>query len=302
MFLRWCALPAINLRTTRQLSRGMLRAYAGSRMATQLNAKKCGRSGARRPATANKELRWLSAVLKELHALELVALSLEDIAAGLKRTKEPIVKRGFSRAAELRAILTRCRRHDAEPYGGDYSGRFLSVVLFILLTGARAAEALGIRWEDVSADDDGCLQITVRSHVSKTLTERTISTAHSPLLAWLIGNYKGRSGSILGGSEAALYNTRHKLIEEYEAPSFDYQKLRCTCGTYLTCAPAIFGDAAPYMSARQLGHSTRIAEKHYVGVVKISHDVRTTEDAMQLVKPVADEGWPGLTPENVPQL
>jgi integrase len=282
LFLAWCATPAIGARTVRQLNKGMLRAYAGSRVAAQLNDKKCGRSGARRPATANKELRWLSAVLGECRAMGLVNLTRDDIADGLARLDEPIVKRDFCRTAELRAILDCARRHDLDLYGGDYSGRLLPVVLFILLSGVRADEALHIQWTDVFRDDDGHLKIRVRAEVSKNARERIIDTEHSALLAWLVSASNSRTGSIIGGSEHSLFNARQRLIKQYGAPPFDYQKLRVSCGTYLSCSPAIFGAAAPYMSALQLGHTIQVAQRHYLGAVKVSPAVKTLEAAMQL--------------------
>jgi hypothetical protein len=59
--------------------------------------------------------------------------------------------------------------------------------------------------------------------------------------------------------------------------------LRQTCGTYLTNAPGIFGAASAYRSAKQLGHSVAVAERHYVGLVRgIPRDARTLEGAMQV--------------------
>ena len=55
-----------------------------------------------------------------------------------------------------------------------------------------------------------------------------------------------------------------------------------TCGTYLTCAPAIYGAASAFMSAKRLGHSVTVAEKHYVGIVRVSPEARTIELAMQV--------------------
>jgi hypothetical protein len=58
---------------------------------------------------------------------------------------------------------------------------------------------------------------------------------------------------------------------------------RHTTGTYLTNAPGIFGAASAYRSAKQLGHSVAVAEKHYLGLVRgISPAARTLEDAMGL--------------------
>jgi hypothetical protein len=36
------------------------------------------------------------------------------------------------------------------------------------------------------------------------------------------------------------------------------------------------------MSAKRLGHSVTVAEKHCVGIVKVSSEARTIEQAMQL--------------------
>jgi hypothetical protein len=64
---------------------------------------------------------------------------------------------------------------------------------------------------------------------------------------------------------------------------FTWQALRRTCGTFLTNAPGIFGAASAYRSAKQLGHSVQIAERHYLGLVRgIARDARTLEVAMQV--------------------
>ena len=76
---------------------------------------------------------------------------------------------------------------------------------------------------------------------------------------------------------------RKRLLALYGAPSFDWQTLRATCATYLTNAPGIFGSATVYLSARQLGHSVAVAERHYLGVHRgIPRDAHTLEAAMQL--------------------
>jgi hypothetical protein len=63
--------------------------------------------------------------------------------------------------------------------------------------------------------------------------------------------------------------------------------LRATCGTYLTNAPGIFGAASAYRSAKQLGHSVAVAQRHYLGLIRgIPRDARTLEQAMQIEDPV----------------
>ena len=73
------------------------------------------------------------------------------------------------------------------------------------------------------------------------------------------------------------------MLANFGAPPFDWQVLRSTCATYLTNAPGIFGSATAFLSAKQLGHSVAIAEKHYLGVHRgIPRAARTLEAAMQI--------------------
>jgi len=97
----------------------------------------------------------------------------------------------------------------------------------------------------------------------------------------------GGRGHVFGGLEpytaAIVESTRRRLLKDYGAPPFDWQTLRSTCATYLTNAPGVFGAATVYLSAKQLGHSVAVAERHYLGVHRgIPRDARTLEDAMRL--------------------
>lgn len=58
----------------------------------------------------------------------------------------------------------------------------------------------------------------------------------------------------------------------------------------LTSAPAIYGAASAFMSAKRLGHSVTVAEKHHVGIVKVSPEARTIEQAMQVERAGASGG------------
>lgn len=79
-----------------------------------------------------------------------------------------------------------------------------------------------------------------------------------------------------------LVESARARLEEIGAPKFDWQ-LRATCATYLTNAPGIFGAATVFLSARQLGHSVAVAERHYLGVHRgIPKDAHTLEAAMQI--------------------
>ena len=76
---------------------------------------------------------------------------------------------------------------------------------------------------------------------------------------------------------------RRVLIRSSDAPPFTWRMLRRTSGTFLTCAPAIFGAASAFLSAKRLGHTVRIAEKHYAGALAgIPREARTLSAAMEI--------------------
>jgi hypothetical protein len=100
---------------------------------------------------------------------------------------------------------------------------------------------------------------------------------------------------VFGGKTAytvdVVETARARMISEVDedgrptfgAPKFDWQMLRSTCATYLTNAQGIFGSATVFLSARQLGHSVTVAERHYLNVHRgIPREARTLEAAMQI--------------------
>ncbi len=311
LFLEWCK-PA-GVRTVRQLTKGILNRFAASRAAVPKLAgaitkrgKRTRVVGKRSNGTTNRELRSLSAVLNKLRKMEIVRLTRDDIADGLEELDTLQDRKGFYRAAQLAEILAACERHDAEVFkftrkdraDGNWAGHeqpryepVLAVVLFILLTGLRAKEARAIQWADVDVAGG---EINVPAPVAKTRRARGIDMSISPLLAALVSEPGKSSAPVLSAhwTKAAMQSARKRLIADYGAPEFSFQGLRRTCGTFLTCAPAIYGAASAYMSAKRLGHSVSIAEKHYVGVVKVSPEARTVEAAMQLA----------VTPASCPRL
>ena len=130
----------------------------------------------------------------------------------------------------------------------------------------------------------------MKASATKTKRARTIGLEVSPALRTILkGMQKGKRDAdfVFGGAEPytadMIEAARDRMIELFDAPKFDWQLLRSTCSTYLTNAPGIFGSASAYMSARQLGHSVTVAEKHYVGLHRgISRKATTLEAAMQI--------------------
>ncbi len=72
-------------------------------------------------------------------------------------------------------------------------------------------------------------------------------------------------------------SARKRLVKEYGAPGFSWHDLRRTCGTFLTCAPSIYGAASAFLSAKRLGHSVVVSEKHYAGATTIAPEHKTLE-------------------------
>ncbi len=159
----------------------------------------------------------------------------------------------------------------------------------------RRGEALALRWDDIdldALDHDGNRvgELQLRATATKTRYARTIGLEVSPGTRRLLAHMKlqSRGERVFEGYTADMVTkARARLIADFGAPRFSWQSLRSTCGTYLTNAPAIFGAAAPFMSAKQLGHSVVVAERHYAGLLRgIPRSARTLDEAMKIDGPL----------------
>ena len=225
----------------------------------------------------------------------------------------------FLTAAQVRALLAACIAHDdarcklsREEHDGlapaGSTPRHTSIapfVCFVLLTGCRVGEALSLEWPDVDLDalDDsgravGAVRVTADK--SKTHAERSIglevSSGLRALLAAMRAAVKAQDRAPVGRvfsehSESSLKRALERLARPapgpgarqraagYGAPAFAWHTLRRTCGTYLVCAPSIYGSASTHLAARQLGHSVEVAQKSYLGRVRgIAHGLTTLDD------------------------
>lgn len=287
--LGWC--KANGVHTVRQLSAGKLREYslALARLPKR-ERKKGGRrgemhdGGKRSEWTVNKYRRNTGIVLNALRKLQVIRLSRDEISDSLERTKAPMKRRAFLKPDQIQRLLERCQAHDAETFtlcrdGSRSTPRYEPItpfVIFVLLTGLRVSEALQIKGEDVEG-----LELHVSEKVSKTKTARTVDlSVTSTLQGWKLHNRKGFLWKLSPGELAAA---KKRLIAMPGCPRWSWHALRRTCGTYLTNAPGIFGGASAWRSAKQLGHSVVVSERHYVGCIKISPEAKTLEAAYQLV-------------------
>lgn len=271
-FVAYLALPAVKIRKCGELNTGVLRAYRSYMLGRKWHGKPV------KPATVNASMDAMSAILVELAKGQLIPMSKAAVRDALEREKDKAGKRDFYRSHQLRAILAACAKFDAHHRPSRLTGRFLSTVLFVLLSGMRIAEALRVEWRDVGEDADGRLCIHVRG---KGGHERNVYLEHSPLLAHLVSDRRGRAGNtrVIGATRFNVDGARWACESDFV---FDSHALRRTCGTFLWNAKGIFEAAAPYLAAQQMGHSVQVAEKKYVGLVQVDPKARTTEDAMDL--------------------
>lgn len=261
----------------------------------------------RSPVTINRELRAVRTVLGYLRDKELIPhLSSDDLRTALKREKESEKHPDFLDPAECRQLLEAALRHDAETFdltraehrAGFTQGatpRYQPIAPFIavvLLTGMRFGEAFDLDWKSIhmdAPDHEGnpVGEIRFGGTGTKTRKRRTIGLEVAPSVRTLLAALKlrhGGKGRVFDMTRGTIKKAAERLHKTYGAPEhFTWQTLRRTCGTYLTNAPGIFGAASVFMSARQLGHSVQIAEKHYLGVYRgIPREARTLEEAMQI--------------------
>jgi integrase len=290
VFTAWA--EQANVTTVRQLSRGELVRFKTSRV----KAPKITQQGAklaRSAFTINKELTYVGIVLGWLIDSEVIRLTRDDVRIGLKKIEtEKVIKRDFLKPEQIEALLMAAKRHDDLRYKatrdehargiGGQTPRYAPItdlMRFLLLTGCRFGEALSITWANV---DLAAGRFDVYSHQTKTKSDRTVELDVCPSLIPMLREM--RKGAKLHErvwqihTAGSLASTRKRVRRDPLCPWWDYQLFRVTAATYLACMPSY----GPVLESRQLGHSIVIAERRYIGRVRIGHEVRTLEQAMVL--------------------
>jgi integrase len=230
-------------------------------------------TGRRSPHSVNKELRAVSAFLRWGRKGAGVVLSRDDIAEGLGRLAAPLERKSFLRPDQIRELLGAAKRHDVDTFklkrdGSRDAPKYPAItplVRFLLLTGLRVSEALAIEWSDVTDDS-----IHVRAAVSKTKQARDVDLTVAPTA---LPSKRG-TGMVFPFTAGELRAAQRRLIDDHEAPDWSPQGLRRTCSTYFTNA------FNAWRSAKSIGHSVVIAERHYAGLVKVPTGCTTLEQAM----------------------
>lgn len=239
-----------------KLSLGRLEAFLGGRAPTKALLTQW-RASLDQPgvavATVNRDLAHASAFLHHARRAGDLPLGRDDIADGLKRLASDHEKKEPLTVEELRELVASLP-----------AGEYRTFVLVLLLTGMRFMEVVRLHPRQIR---NSAIHL---GRETKTKQGRMIDLSISPACIKLLNGFKGWT--------LTLHQLRY--YREKLHPGFTYQRLRVTCGTYLTCAPGIYGGASAYMSASRLGHSVQIAEKHYVRAVHVPPDAKTLEAAM----------------------
>ena len=288
--MRWAEENRVN--TTDDLTRGRVIAFREWLLAEDVA-----------PATFNK---WIRATKTMLAYWIDADLCPKLDHADLKRIKQedaPTELRDFLTPAKVRNLLEACERHDAATYSmtrrekiaGLKAGtpRYQPIsgfALFVLLSGCRLNEAVGLDWKDVDLDalnhsGKATGQFQIRAAHSKTKKPRTVSLAVSPALRRLMAAQKlrtGGRGKVWDVTEDEAKGALKRLRKDFGAPAaFSWQALRRTCSTFLVNAPGIFGAASAYHAAKQCGHGVAVMEKNYAGLVHgIDPSLRNLESVL----------------------
>lgn len=259
----------------------------------------------RSPHTVNREIRSVGTVLEYLRGLGLLPkLTGDGLRDALKKERAPLDAPEFLKQPAIRALLTAALAHDAETFAAtrdEHAGKgkpgttprypaIAPFAAFLLLTGMRRNEALAIDWGHVtlgkeSGEGEAAGEIVLTAAMTKTHRGRKVGFDVSPgLRALLAAMHKraGGKGRVFSLTEGEARSAARRLMRDFDAPAFGWHMLRATCGCFLTCAPGIYSGASAYRSAKRLGHSVAIAERHYVDVVHVPKDATTLEDAMQI--------------------
>ena len=252
-------------RYTHELSADMLSRFRAH--LHKLPAERGPRKGeTRSTVTVNHDLRVCAAFLRWARVNAGATVTRDQIAETLKQFRVKHERKAFLDPGSIAVLLKLARRTEpAECY---------AAILCLLLTGMRLREMLKLDWAWV---DDGD-RIRLPAHVIKTRTPRDVDlTVTATALPQRPANIS--SGRVFTVSAETLYESFSRLQKsDPRLANVNAQMLRRTAATYFTNA------FNPWRSAKSLGHSVLIAEKHYAGLVRVAPGCATLEQSMGILE------------------
>lgn len=160
-----------------------------------------------------------------------------------------------------------------------------TVVLYLLL-GLRASELRLLTWDRVLLDAPPAGEVRIGVE-SKTRTARVVDLSITPGARLLLRSLPRRSPRVCPWMRSAA-NQRWARQQIAGPAGWTWQALREVSASYQVCAPSVWGGSSAYRTARQLGHSVVISERHYMGLLRgIPESARTLEAAMGIEAEVA---------------
>lgn len=263
-------------------------------------------AGKRSAHAVNRELRTLKTMFQKWRRLGLLpALDKDAIGDALIRLETPRTQPVYLAPSACRKLLEAALRHDKATFREtrrEHSGKLPAgstpkykpvapFVAFLLLTGVRRNEALSLEWRDVdlkAVDHHGNVigAVNLRPEEVKTSRGRQVSLEVCPSVKTLLATLKLKAGdraTVFDLTVDEAKKTAERLVKNYKAPAFRWKDLRSTCEVYLVNSPTIYGSASIYLAAQQLGHSTEVAQRHYLQAIRgISPEAKTLEQAMRI--------------------
>lgn len=210
----------------------------------------------------NHELRICKAFLRWARVGAGLALSTDDIVAALKPFREAHERKHFYEPHALQRLIKLARAHEAPCY---------RAIVCLLLTGMRMREFLRLDWSWV--DEGDRLRVPASAAKGARYRDADLSVTKHALPPRPAGVHSGRIFPDVTAAELRAAFTRLRTMDPALA-GLCAHALRRTCSTYFTCA------YNPWRSAKSLGHTVTVAEKHYAGLVRVAPGVTLLEDAM----------------------
>jgi len=245
------------------------------------------------PATFDRRLRAVKSMIRFWIDAELCAKITYDDLKRVKQKGEPVADRVWLTPKQCQKMLEAALRHDREIADTSWLP-IAPFVMYVLLGGARVAEALALDWSHIDLDalnvnGEKVGEIVVPATVSKTKKRRVIGLQESPSLRRMFAALQLQSGRktapVWNFTRMAAKRSRGRVIEEFGSPPFTYQQLRVTCDCYLNNSPGIYGGAAAFMAAKRLGHSVAISEKYYASAIRgIRPELHTLEGVLGITE------------------